>query len=64
MLKVTERKDSIVGKHLLDETAEFKLPRSARHAAEDDDDLETTQRFGSDHRQQPPVPWSQDPANW
>jgi hypothetical protein len=47
-----------VGKHLLDETAEFKMPREGRHAATEDDGLEPTQRFdpGFRRRQQPPVP--------
>jgi hypothetical protein len=61
-LVVTERKDGIVGKHLLDETAEFKLPTVGRHASQDDDALETTQRFDPGFRQQPPAPWaSQEP---
>ena len=38
-----------MGKHLLDEAAEFRLPTLGRHAAEDDaeaqDELETTQRI-------------------
>lgn len=49
-----------VGKHLLDETAEFRMPRIARHAAEDDVELEQTQRFDPGLRQQhkpvPPAP--------
>ena len=51
-----------MGKHLLDETAEFKLPTLARHAAEDDDTLEPTQRFDpgfSRRSSRPDVP--QDP---
>ncbi len=48
-----------MGKHLLDETAEFKLPQIGRHAAEDDDELEVTQRFDPGFRQQPPVPGPQ-----
>jgi hypothetical protein len=40
-------KDGNVGKHLLNETAEFKLPTLARHAADDQDDLGSTQRFDS-----------------
>jgi hypothetical protein len=49
-----------VGKHLLDETAEFKMPKLGRHAAQDDDVLEATQRFdpGFGRRSQPPVPGS------
>jgi hypothetical protein len=47
---------AIVGKHLLDETAEFKMPRIGRHAADDEDALEMTQRFDPGFRQQPPVP--------
>jgi hypothetical protein len=36
-----------VAKHLLDETAEFKLPWVGRHAADDEseNDLEMTQRI-------------------
>ena len=33
-----------MGKHLLDETAEFKMPVGGRHAAEAEDDLEATIR--------------------
>jgi hypothetical protein len=50
-----------VGKHLLDETAELKLPRIARHAAEHEDEIDETQRFDPGFGQQrPAVP--QDPA--
>jgi hypothetical protein len=51
-----------VGKHLLDETAEFKMPNLGRHAAEDNEGLEATQRFdpGFGRRSQPPVPNAQD----
>jgi hypothetical protein len=49
-----------VGKHLLDETAEFKMPREGKHAAEEDDGLEATQRFDPGFRRQPPVPGPQD----
>ena len=45
-----------MGKHLLDETAEFRLPRIARHAAEEDE-ADTTQRFDPGFRR-PPVPES------
>jgi hypothetical protein len=50
-----------VGKHLLDETAEFRLPRIARHAAADEDETETetTQRFDPGFRRRPPVPGAQ-----
>ena len=34
-----------MGKHLLDETVEFRMPRIPRHAAEDEAPLEETQRF-------------------
>jgi hypothetical protein len=34
-----------VGKHLLDETAEFKIPRLGRHASPEAGELETTQRM-------------------
>ncbi|SFL38352.1 hypothetical protein [Geodermatophilus ruber] len=45
-----------MGKHLLDETAEFKLPWVGRHAAEDDGELEMTQRSDPGFRRRPPVP--------
>ena len=45
-----------MGKHLLDETAEFKLPGIGRHAAADEDELEATQRFDPGLRPQRPVP--------
>jgi hypothetical protein len=45
-----------VAKHLLDETAEFRLPRLPRHAAEGDDELDATQRFDPGFRQQRPAP--------
>ncbi|MGY1810160.1 hypothetical protein ACI8AF_22565 [Blastococcus sp. SYSU D00669] len=46
-----------MGKHLLDETAEFRMPRIPRHAAEHDDELEATQRFEGFREQRPrPVP--------
>ena len=52
-----------MGKHLLDETAEFTLPNLGRHAAEDEESLETTQRFDAGFRRQPPVPGAgQKPA--
>jgi hypothetical protein len=35
----------VVAKHLLDETAEFKIPLPGRHAAADAGELEATQRF-------------------
>jgi len=51
-----------VGKHLLDETAEFTMPRIARHAAEHEDELEPTQRFdpGFARKRQRPAPWEID----
>jgi hypothetical protein len=45
-----------VGKHLLDETAEFRMPRTPRHAAEHEDEFEATQRFDPGFRQQRPAP--------
>ena len=48
-----------MSKHLLDETAQFRLPTLGRHAAEDvtentaRDELEATQRFDAGF--QPPV---------
>ena len=51
-----------MGKHLLDETAEFKMPSFGRHAAEDDDAavLEETQRWDPGFSRKPPVPGPQD----
>lgn len=49
-----------VGKHLLDETAEFKMPSLARHAAEDEERLDETQRWDPGFSRKPPVPGSQD----
>jgi hypothetical protein len=37
-----------VAKHFTDETAEFVLPRIARHAAPDTPEMELTQRFVPD----------------
>lgn len=34
-----------MGKHLLDQTAEFAMPRVARHAAPETGELEVTQRM-------------------
>ena len=51
-----------MGKHLLDETAEFKMPLAGRHAAEDQDGLEATQRLDAGFRGQPPVPAPQRDA--
>ena len=46
-----------MAKHLLDETAEFTLPTTGRHAAAADDDPgDRTQRFDAGARRQPPVP--------
>jgi hypothetical protein len=54
-LAVTQReRNGIVGKHLLDETAEFRMPRTGRHAAADDE-LERTQRIER-APSQPPAP--------
>jgi hypothetical protein len=44
-----------VAKHLLDETAEFRMPRLGRHAADDEDDLEATQRFDPGFRRSLPA---------
>ena len=52
-----------MGKHLLDETAEFKMPSLARHAAEDEDQdkrFEETQRWTPGFSRKPPVPGQQD----
>jgi hypothetical protein len=46
-----------VAKHLLNETAEFKMPLPGRHAAADTGELDTTQRFDSGFsRRRPAVP--------
>ena len=53
-----------MGKHLLDETAEFRLPTLGRHAAEDravdgkdaGDELEPTQRFDPGFSRSRPAP--------
>jgi hypothetical protein len=47
-----------VAKHLLDETAEFVMPRDGRHSA--DENVETTRKFNLGFRRQPPVPAPQD----
>ncbi|WP_236833195.1 hypothetical protein [Blastococcus sp. KM273128] len=49
-----------MGKHLLDETAEFKMPQPGRHAAPETAELEATQRFDAGlQRPRPVVPNSQ-----
>ncbi|RBY84306.1 hypothetical protein [Blastococcus sp. TF02A-26] len=53
-----------MARHLNDETAEFKMPRPGKHAAEDDDHIdeaaaqpEATQRFDPGFRERPkPAP--------
>ena len=45
-----------MGKHLLNETAEIKLPRIARHAAEHEEERDQTQRFDPGFRQPRPAP--------
>jgi hypothetical protein len=45
-----------VTKHLLDETAEFVMPRAGRHAAPDTGELEVTQRFDPGLRPRRPAP--------
>lgn len=46
-----------MAKHLLDETAEFRLPTAGRHATDGEDDpADRTQRFDAGMRRQPPVP--------
>ena len=44
-LERTPGKDSVMSKHLNDETAEFALPRRGRHASPDTGELEVTQRM-------------------
>ncbi|MGY1827039.1 MULTISPECIES: hypothetical protein [unclassified Blastococcus] len=49
-----------MGKHLLDETAEFTMPQLGRHAAPDTAELEVTQRFDAGlQRPRPVVPNAQ-----
>lgn len=48
-----------MSKHLLDETAEFKMPRVGRHAAPDTGELEVTQRFDAGFQQPRPMPTPQ-----
>ena len=46
-----------MAKHYVDETAEFKMPLPARHAAADTGELEMTQRFDPGFaRRRPAVP--------
>ncbi|WP_158548692.1 hypothetical protein [Blastococcus sp. TF02A-26] len=46
-----------MARHLLDETAEFRLPRAGRHARPDDDQtLEPTLRFDPGFRPSQPRP--------
>ena len=50
-----------MGKHLLDETAEFKMPNLGRHAKEEEDAvLDETQRWDPGFSRKPPVPGPQD----
>lgn len=58
-----------MARHLNDETAEFKMPRPGKHAAEDDDletaeEPEATQRFDPGFRERPkpapPAPQDRD----
>lgn len=45
-----------MSKHLLDETAEFTMPRIGRHASPDTGELEVTQRFDPGFQQRRPMP--------
>ncbi len=46
-----------MARHFVDETAEFKLPLSGRHAVADNGELEMTQRFDPGFsRRRPAVP--------
>ena len=46
-----------MARHFVDETAEFKMPLSGRHAAANIGELETTQRFDPGFsRRRPAVP--------
>ncbi len=44
-----------MGKHLLDETAEFTMPSIGRHAGKDEE-LDKTQRFDPGFKRQRPAP--------
>ncbi|MGY1690308.1 hypothetical protein [Geodermatophilus sp. SYSU D01105] len=45
-----------MARHLLDETAEFRMPTLGRHAADDEDtQADLTQRLDGIARRQPPV---------
>ncbi|CCG04339.1 hypothetical protein [Blastococcus saxobsidens] len=46
----------VVSKHLLDETAEFTMPRIGRHAAPETGELEVTQRFDPGFQQRRAMP--------
>ena len=52
-----------MGRHALDETAEFAIPGIPRHAAADDDGLERTQRFDPGLRPQRPAPTARPDAD-
>ena len=61
-----------MARHLNDETAEFKMPRPGKHAAEDDalpedqerDEPEATQRFDPGFRDRPrPAPPTAPPVS-
>ena len=45
-----------MARHLLDETAEFAMPRAGRHAEPDDAGLDLTQRFDPAFRPSQPKP--------
>ena len=51
-----------MAKHLNDETAEFALPRSGRHASPDTGELEVTQRMepATDRPAPRPTRWDED----
>ena len=66
-LEQTPGKDGVVGKHLLDETAEFAMPRKGRHASPDTGELEiaeldTTQRIELSSERHAPQPPRSDEA--
>ena len=53
-----------MAKHFVDETAEFKMPSLGRHAGEDANDPEATQRFDPGFgrkSQRPSVPVTENP---
>ncbi len=57
------REGRIVAKHLLDETAEFRMPRLPRHSAPKTDEMEATQRLETGFSPRRPAPAPQAAAD-